>query len=289
MVGDTPEGVWKVTLDQISAGDITSGELSLPAELTFDVEGQDPVVIVTTLEGVVSVESGGVIERYRHGDVYVGHNPGAHWCAHTRVLHARMHTMSAALLSRVAATSPELVPAVEFLSRRPTAGGVQRWRLVSRLLDDLLADPEVARAPLVIGPATRLLAATALTAFPNTAMTMPTRIDRQDGHPETLRRAIAFIDSNPELDISASDIAGAAHVSTRAVQLAFRRHIDTTPMAYLRRVRLRHAHDQLMAATSQDGLTVTDVAMQWGFANPSRFSQYYRAAYGRPPSWTLRR
>jgi len=31
---------------------------------------------------------------------------------------------------------------------------------------------------------------------------------------------------------------GAAHVTVRAVQLAFRRHLDTTPMAYLRRVRL---------------------------------------------------
>jgi transcriptional regulator GlxA family with amidase domain len=29
--------------------------------------------------------------------------------------------------------------------------------------------------------------------------------------------------------------------------------------------------------------------MEWGFANPSRFSQLYRIAYGEPPSHTLRR
>ncbi|MBV9819377.1 MAG: helix-turn-helix transcriptional regulator [Solirubrobacterales bacterium] len=101
------------------------------------------------------------------------------------------------------------------------------------------------------------------------------------------RRAIAFVDANPDLDITVGDIARAAHVTSRAVQLAFRRHLNTTPTAYLRQVRLQHAHQQLQAALPEDGLTVTRVALEWGFANPSRFARHYRAAYGRPPGDTL--
>jgi AraC-like DNA-binding protein len=33
---------------------------------------------------------------------------------------------------------------------------------------------------------------------------------------------------------------------------------------------------------------VTQVAARWGFASPSRFARYYRAAYGVTPSRTLR-
>jgi transcriptional regulator GlxA family with amidase domain len=106
--------------------------------------------------------------------------------------------------------------------------------------------------------------------------------------PDALRRAVAFIDANPERDIALADIAGAAYVTPRAVQLVFRRHLDTTPTAYLRKVRLRHAHEQLRAASPRDGVTVTEIALQWRFANPSRFAEHDRAAYGVAPSHTLR-
>jgi predicted DNA-binding protein YlxM (UPF0122 family) len=39
-----------------------------------------------------------------------------------------------------------------------------------------------------------------------------------------VRRAVAFIEEYAHRDISAADIAGAAQVSIRAVQLAFARH-----------------------------------------------------------------
>jgi transcriptional regulator GlxA family with amidase domain len=84
-----------------------------------------------------------------------------------------------------------------------------------------------------------------------------------------------------------AEIARAASVTPRAVQLAFRRHLDTTPTAYLRRVRLEQAHRQLRDATPGDGITVAEVAARWGFT-PSRFTERYRAAYGVLPSHTLR-
>jgi transcriptional regulator GlxA family with amidase domain len=68
----------------------------------------------------------------------------------------------------------------------------------------------------------------------------------------------------------------------------FRRHLNTTPTAYLRQVRLARAHAGLLAATPGDGQTVTAIAERWGFPSASRFTARYREAYGVPPSRTLR-
>src|SRR4030081_1617008 len=54
--------------------------------------------------------------------------------------------------------------------------------------------------------------------------------------PQTLRRAIAFIDDNAHLDIRLTDIAAAIGVAPRAVQCKFRRHFVATPLGYLPRV-----------------------------------------------------
>jgi AraC-like DNA-binding protein/anti-anti-sigma regulatory factor len=102
----------------------------------------------------------------------------------------------------------------------------------------------------------------------------------------TVERAVAFIEERARDDIGVADIAAAAFVTVRAVQLAFRHHLHTTPLGYLRQVRLERAHDQLLAA-DPDGTTVTAVAADWHFSNASRFSCYYRAAYGVPPAQTM--
>jgi AraC-like DNA-binding protein len=63
--------------------------------------------------------------------------------------------------------------------------------------------------------------------------------------------------------------------------------MGTTPTAYLRRVRLGHAHQELVAADPARQ-TVTAIAYRWGFPSSSRFAVYYRDAYGVLPGHTLR-
>jgi AraC-like DNA-binding protein len=162
-------------------------------------------------------------------------------------------------------------------------------RAVNYLTTSLQEHPEAMAQPLLVGAAARLLAATLLVTFPNTwATSEPTCQDRVDATPAALHRAVAFIETNADCDITAVDIARAACVTVRAVQLAFRHHLDTTPMAYLRRVRLEHAHQELSAAGPGDATTVSEVAARWGFARPHRFAARYRQAYGQPPSLALR-
>ena len=66
-----------------------------------------------------------------------------------------------------------------------------------------------------------------------------------------------------------------------------RRHLDTTPYGYLRRVRLERAHRDLQAGSPAD-TSVAAVAGRWGFADLGRFAAQYRTAFGRLPSQTLR-
>ncbi len=102
-----------------------------------------------------------------------------------------------------------------------------------------------------------------------------------------LARATAYIQENAHLDITLSDIAAAVGVTPRSVQYTFRRHLGTTPLEYLRRVRLDRAHRELQNADPAVD-TVTAIAGRWGFGHPGRFSGVYKRTFGKPPSRTLR-
>jgi AraC-like DNA-binding protein len=141
--------------------------------------------------------------------------------------------------------------------------------------------------PLLIAAAEHVVAASVLTTFPNTTMTIEVRTPRDPASAATVRRAIAFIDGHASLPITLTDVATAAGVVPRTLQYAFRRHRDTTPLEYLRRVRLAQAHEELLAAEPGDGTTIAAVAARWGY-RPQRFAAAYRRRYGQPPSETLR-
>jgi transcriptional regulator GlxA family with amidase domain len=111
--------------------------------------------------------------------------------------------------------------------------------------------------------------------------------DRGRVAPPTLRRAIRYIEDHAADDIGLADIAAAAGLGARGLQLAFRRHHDVTPLEYLRRVRLDRAHHDLQAGTPADA-TVGRIADRWGFPHHGNFSALYLRTYGCSPSMTLR-
>jgi AraC-like DNA-binding protein len=279
-----------LVVSMVDACVVSSAYASAPGELSYEVQGGDYVVIDTLFDGTFEFELGETVNRYGPGDLYIANHPTAEFSSHTHDIRVLTTILPCALLSEVAGADPGRdFPPVEFLSYTPIPGRGQRWRAASRFIDGLLNDPDAGSGRLVVGPAARMVAATALATFPNTAITEPTTQDRHDAHRDTLRRAIAFIETNPDLDISIADIARAAYVTPRAIQIAFRRQLGTTPLAFLRQVRLEHARQQLKDATPGDGTTVTRTAIDWGFANPGRFAEHYRAAYGELPSHTLAR
>jgi len=104
--------------------------------------------------------------------------------------------------------------------------------------------------------------------------------------PRNVIRALDFIKAHAGEALTIGEIANAAGCSTRALQLAFRAWRDTTPMRELNRVRLEYAHADLVKFGMD--VTVTQVAMKWGFGHPGRFAQQYAQVMGQSPSHTQR-
>lgn len=106
--------------------------------------------------------------------------------------------------------------------------------------------------------------------------------------PFFVRRAEHFIEENARQVIDLHDLAGVAGVSTRALQMGFRRFRNTTPMAYLRAVRLELARAELARAKGRGG-SVASVAHLCGFAHLGRFAADYKARFDEAPSQTFLR
>ncbi|MFT4265135.1 MAG: helix-turn-helix domain-containing protein [Nocardioides sp.] len=266
-------------------------ELDYSFDLTYDAEPARWLFVCDVISNTLHPrEHGGAEESFGPGDQFLVIRPDLPYAGVVRSPRYRFAALDPALLSQLVA-GEEDVPAepVRMTGTRPVSRDAQArlQRCIAYLRDDVLHPWEGDISPLLVASATHLLAATVLQTYPNTALVGPTAADRRDGRPTALARAVAFIETHPDQPLSLADIARAAYVTPRALQIAFRTHLRTTPMGYLRRVRLDHARRTLLDA-SPGSVTVTAVAARWGFS-PSRFSQLYRAAYGEPPHRTLRR
>jgi AraC-like DNA-binding protein len=179
---------------------------------------------------------------------------------------------------------------LRFDSTQPISAQLGRhWSAtVSYVTQSILSEPSLRTNPLIIAEARLLLARTALAVFPNTSLDARPTSTGGDVRPHGLRRALAYIDDNAGRPITVAQVAAATGLHPRSLQLAFRRHLGTTPTNYLRRVRLEHAHRDLRNADPATGVTVTMIANRWGFPHLGRFSADYRRAYGFSPSHTLR-
>ncbi|GAA2253099.1 hypothetical protein GCM10010145_21070 [Streptomyces ruber] len=280
----------RIRRDALTA--VTADRLDIRLEMTYDVAPLGRVSVCCMHSGTLRDHTfPGVEDAYGPGEV--GTLAPPHLPYSGRICDNAQYTIALlepGLLAQVAETAPQRRPQpVRLTWHRPhSPAAAQHLRhSVLYVRDHIMSVPVVTEQPLVVATAVQHLAATVLAAFPNTALTDPTGPDRNDAHPTTLRRAIAYIDGHADQPISVADIADAAHVTIRALQYAFRRHLDTTPLAHLRRVRLSHAHQDLVAASPCGGVTVTEIAARWGFFHPGRFAAHYRGAYGRTPLQTL--
>jgi AraC-like DNA-binding protein len=105
--------------------------------------------------------------------------------------------------------------------------------------------------------------------------------------PRDLRRAIDYMDANLKSSVKLIDIVEASGVPGRTLMKHFETFRGVSPMQYLRRARLERVNEALRAG--EDGRTISDLAMTWGFTHMGRFSAEYRRHFGETPSETLKR
>ncbi|MEV4642434.1 AraC family transcriptional regulator [Actinoplanes sp. NPDC049548] len=170
-----------------------------------------------------------------------------------------------------------------------SAAGNRLWLDTVSYLVEAFDGPEPAIAqPLLRESVLESVAAAALAVFPNPTMSLsyaggPGRVT-----PAAVRRAAAYLDAHAAEPVTLDDAAAAAGISVRGLHAGFARHLDISPMGYLKRVRMDGAHRDLRDGDCSRGDTVAAIARRWGFADPGRFARAYREAFGQLPGRTLR-
>jgi AraC-like DNA-binding protein len=94
------------------------------------------------------------------------------------------------------------------------------------------------------------------------------------------------LDAGPER-LSITDLCNNAGTSERTLQYAFREIMGMSPLAYLKRLRLHRARRDFYHAKDPQ-VSVTEIAMRWGFWHLGEFSRDYKACFGELPSDSLK-
>lgn len=271
-----------------SLGDISLDAIEIGFEMSYTAEPLGRICLCRVHSGhIEETLFGGEQDAIKPGDITLLTPPDRPFSGRAVRPSYNLTLFDPRLLDRVATPRPGS-DSVRLLGHRPLSEeGTRQLSGVIDYLRSILHTDQLRSSSLIASTAANHLAAVVVNTFPTNAALEPTAAERRSATPDLLRRAATFIDANAHTDIALSDIAAAAHVTPRALQYVFRRHLEMSPIEYLRRVRLDHAHRQLLRADPET-TSVQAVAMEWGFGHPGRFSALYRQTYGRNPSETLR-
>ena len=128
------------------------------------------------------------------------------------------------------------------------SGAGRQWWSLARALVALAEDPDGPLArPMVARPLAQSVIGALLHAVDHPyrdALATRKALPRASA----VRQAVELMETEPEVPWTVVDLARRVGVSSRGLQDGFARHVGTPPMTYLRQVRLRRAHADLVAA-----------------------------------------
>jgi len=103
--------------------------------------------------------------------------------------------------------------------------------------------------------------------------------------PYLVRRAEDYIHTHLYERIVLDDLSVVTGVSSRTLQLAFRKFRGVTPMEYIRNYRLDYVRQQLTNRIIDKN--ITRIALDSGFTHLGKFAHYYKKRFGELPSETF--
>lgn len=149
-----------------------------------------------------------------------------------------------------------------------------------------LDDPDSARNPILLGMYEQLIMTGLLLCQCNT-YTDALCGREQSAAPRGVKRAIDYMQAHLDAPIALADLVAAAGVPGRTLLKHFHDHRGISPMRYLRDARLARVRAELLRAEAD--VSITRVAMTWGFQHLGRFAIEYRRLFGESPSETCKR
>lgn len=256
------------------AGPLTLSTLTHSMAVEHRAQPLGRLILARVLDGRIERDTAGESVRADRGDIFLVAPLDRPYAVRWDSVVLQMVSIDDGLLVDIAGSTA-------FTSHQPVSVAAARLcaSAIDFLTDEVLPSPVA--GPLVLDNAARTLCAAVLAAFPSAGGEQ-----EQGASPSALRCAMDHIAAHAHRPVGLTEIARAAHVTPRTLQLLFRRHLDTTPIEHLRAVRLARAHRDLAAADPDE--TVTAIATRWGFHHQGRFAALYHRAYGRTPSRTLR-
>jgi AraC family ethanolamine operon transcriptional activator len=107
-----------------------------------------------------------------------------------------------------------------------------------------------------------------------------------DGRRRALRRAEEYLHARAGQRFTLSDLCGASGCSERTLRTAFRECYGTSPMAFVKKLRLQALQQDLRNARPSTA-RVLDLALRWGFWHMGHLGRDYKRLFGETPSETL--
>ncbi|WP_449432144.1 helix-turn-helix domain-containing protein [Pseudomonas putida] len=106
--------------------------------------------------------------------------------------------------------------------------------------------------------------------------------------PSAVKRVVDYIHAHLDQPLCITELVSISGSSRRSLEQAFRNGLQTSPQRYIQACRLRAIREILLRHQPGD-VQVSELALRWGFAQPSHFTAAYKQAFGELPSRTLAR
>ncbi|WP_182066342.1 helix-turn-helix domain-containing protein [Curtobacterium sp. ME12] len=251
--------------------------------LAGELQPTDEVVVQWLQSGTSVLDTGGQPFQMTHG-VPVPLLAHRSFAFEMDTYEQRLVHLSRPLVERVAAEQgADVSGGIVFdPTMAPSEQAVRTWHNTVSLVSHTLRESTPGR--LLHAEMARLVSASLLEMYPQ----QQTGNEAGSGASRSahVQAAVEYVHQNVHLPITTTTLAKHLDVSLRALQEAFQRDLQTTPNAFIRRVRLERVRQELRAADPTT-TTVRQVASAWGFAHLGRFSQQYTAEFSEYPKDTL--
>ncbi|MDH4555609.1 AraC family transcriptional regulator [Pseudomonas sp. BN417] len=272
-------------------GGIGIGRMSYGGDITIEPGVMESFALIQMpIRGQEMIEYGNhrVHSTPRLGSILNAHSPfKIHHCSGTEKLIIRVDR---SLLERHCQQhlGRTLRKKIEFQPEMPldTTRGQSWMRMVGWIYDCLSVEEDL--PPLLRAQYESMLVNTLLACQPHTYSAELFEDERTSIAPAFVKRVERFIEEHAHEPITIVEMAEHAGVSSRSLFTGFRRFRNTSPMLYLKEVRLRKVQEELQRQ-SQGSTTVTAVAFRWGFNHLGHFTTDYKRRFGESPSETLAR
>lgn len=161
------------------------------------------------------------------------------------------------------------------------------WQLMLRYLLDCARHAEaMQQSPLLTAQLAQLVATTFLEQHPPLQVTNQRRLSGKV-LPKHIRLVENYLHDYADQAICIEGLAAMAQVSTRSLYAGFKEFCGISPMQYLRQIRLDRVREDLLATTTP--ISISEVALRWGFMHQGRFSQEYKQRFAETPSQSIQR